>query len=155
MVQTILSAPAPIVFTLLLGFVAAWRHDFGPKEASVLTRMVLLYAVPLALFRRHGWHAARRSGPGYCVRCRDSRGDCLLLLTCVFAVPFRISLLVGRERIGGTNCVFAGRSVHGPPFAVGLVHGLAGRLLLWCMSPLLALSWPNLALRPKGRYRIR
>ena len=50
MVQTILSALAPIVFTLLLGFVAAWRHDFGPKEASVLNRMVLLYAVPLALF---------------------------------------------------------------------------------------------------------
>ena len=50
MVQTILSALAPIVFTLLLGFVAAWRHDFGPKEALVLNRMVLLYAVPLALF---------------------------------------------------------------------------------------------------------
>ena len=50
LVQTILSALAPIVFTLLLGFVAAWRHDFGPKEASVLDRMVLLYAVPLALF---------------------------------------------------------------------------------------------------------
>src|SRR5580693_7618590 len=49
MVRTILSALAPIVFTLLLGFVAAWRHDFGPKEASVLNRMVLLYAVPLAL----------------------------------------------------------------------------------------------------------
>src|SRR5271156_2520303 len=50
MVQTILSALAPIVFTLLLGFVASWRRDFGPKEASVLNRMVLLYAVPLALF---------------------------------------------------------------------------------------------------------
>jgi malonate transporter and related proteins len=50
MVQTILSALAPIVFTLLFGFVAAWRHDFGPKEAAVLNRMVLLYAVPLALF---------------------------------------------------------------------------------------------------------
>ena len=50
MAQTILSALAPIIFTLLLGFVAAWRHDFGPKEASVLNRMVLLYAVPLALF---------------------------------------------------------------------------------------------------------
>ena len=50
LVQTILSALAPIVFTLLLGFVAAWRRDFGPKEASVLNRMVLLYAVPLALF---------------------------------------------------------------------------------------------------------
>src|ERR1700746_367625 len=50
MVETILSALAPIVLTLLLGFVAAWRPAFGPKEASVLNRMVLLYAVPLALF---------------------------------------------------------------------------------------------------------
>jgi hypothetical protein len=36
--------------TFLLGFVAAWRHDFGTKEASILNRTVLLYAVPLALF---------------------------------------------------------------------------------------------------------
>jgi malonate transporter len=49
-VATILSALAPIVITLVLGFLAAWRRDFGPKEASVLNRMVLLYAVPLALF---------------------------------------------------------------------------------------------------------
>ena len=43
MVETILSALPPIVFALLLGFVAAWRHDFGPKEASVLNRMVLWF----------------------------------------------------------------------------------------------------------------
>lgn len=36
--------------TLLLGLVAAWRHDFGPNGASTLNRMVLLYAVPIALF---------------------------------------------------------------------------------------------------------
>ncbi|HEX4160376.1 MAG TPA: AEC family transporter [Rhizomicrobium sp.] len=50
MVETVLSALAPIVATLLLGFVAARRHDFGTKDASVLNRMVLLYAVPIALF---------------------------------------------------------------------------------------------------------
>src|SRR5271170_6713740 len=50
MVETILSALSPVVFTLLLGFVAAWRHDFGTKDATVLNRMVLLYAVPIALF---------------------------------------------------------------------------------------------------------
>jgi malonate transporter and related proteins len=50
LVETILGALAPIVVTLLLGFVAAWRHDFGPTDASVLNRMVLLYAVPIALF---------------------------------------------------------------------------------------------------------
>jgi hypothetical protein len=39
-----------MVVTFLLGFVAAWRGDFGPKDAAILNRMVLLYAVPLMLF---------------------------------------------------------------------------------------------------------
>jgi malonate transporter len=39
-----------MVVTFLLGFIAAWRHDLGPKDASILNRMVLLYAVPLTLF---------------------------------------------------------------------------------------------------------
>jgi predicted permease len=50
MVETVLAALAPIVVTLLLGYIAAWRHDFAPTDASVLNRMVLLYAVPIALF---------------------------------------------------------------------------------------------------------
>src|ERR1700733_5339773 len=50
MLDTILSALLPMVFTFLLGFVAARRHDFGSKDASTLNRMVLLYAVPVALF---------------------------------------------------------------------------------------------------------
>ena len=50
MLDTILSALLPMVFTFLLGFVAARRHDFGAKDASTLNRMVLLYAVPMALF---------------------------------------------------------------------------------------------------------
>jgi hypothetical protein len=50
MVKTILGALLPMLVTFLLGFVAAWRRDFGPKDASTLNRMVLVYAVPLALF---------------------------------------------------------------------------------------------------------
>src|SRR3984885_10895797 len=50
MLDTIFSALLPMVFTFLLGFVAARRHDFGSKDASTLNRMVLLYAVPMALF---------------------------------------------------------------------------------------------------------
>jgi malonate transporter and related proteins len=49
-VETVVSALAPIVVTLLLGLVAAWRHDFGPNQASTLNRMVMMYAVPVALF---------------------------------------------------------------------------------------------------------
>lgn len=50
MLNTIQSAVLPTVVTFLLGFVAAWRHDFGSKDASILNRMVLVYSVPLALF---------------------------------------------------------------------------------------------------------
>jgi malonate transporter and related proteins len=50
MVSTVLGALLPIVVTILLGFVAAWRHDFDAKQASTLNRMVLLYAVPMGLF---------------------------------------------------------------------------------------------------------
>ncbi|HZW80615.1 MAG TPA: AEC family transporter [Candidatus Deferrimicrobiaceae bacterium] len=50
MLNTVLAALLPMVVTFLLGFVAAWRHDFASKDASILNRMVLLYAVPLALF---------------------------------------------------------------------------------------------------------
>ena len=47
---TILSALLPVIVTLLLGFLAAWHHDFESKDASILNRMVLMYATPLAIF---------------------------------------------------------------------------------------------------------
>jgi malonate transporter and related proteins len=50
MLETILGALLPMVVTFLLGFVAARRGGFGPKDAAILNRMVLLYAVPLLLF---------------------------------------------------------------------------------------------------------
>jgi hypothetical protein len=36
--------------TLGLGFFAAWRHEFSAEHASVMNKMVLVYAVPLLLF---------------------------------------------------------------------------------------------------------
>jgi malonate transporter and related proteins len=50
MPETIVESLPPMVVTFLLGFVAAWRGDFGPKDAAILNRMVLLYTVPLLLF---------------------------------------------------------------------------------------------------------
>lgn len=40
----------PIVVTLLLGLLAGWRHDFSQDQASILNRMVMLYALPMLLF---------------------------------------------------------------------------------------------------------
>lgn len=50
MTSTIIGSLLPIVITLLLGFVAGWHHDFDGKQATVLNRMVMLYALPLSLF---------------------------------------------------------------------------------------------------------
>src|SRR6202453_3982451 len=50
MLETIVEALLPMVVTFLFGFVAARRRDFGPKDAAILNRMVLLYAVPMMLF---------------------------------------------------------------------------------------------------------
>jgi predicted permease len=50
MIETIAVALLPAVITVILGFVAAKRHDFVAADASVLIKMVMHYALPLALF---------------------------------------------------------------------------------------------------------
>jgi malonate transporter and related proteins len=50
MLETIAAALLPALITVLLGYVAAWHHDFKREDAAVLNRMVLTYALPLALF---------------------------------------------------------------------------------------------------------
>jgi malonate transporter and related proteins len=50
MIETIIGALLPVVVTLLLGFVAGWHQDFDSTHPAILYRMVMLYALPLALF---------------------------------------------------------------------------------------------------------
>ena len=50
MASTIIGALLPIVVTLMLGYVAGWHQDFDGKQAAILNRMVMLYALPLNLF---------------------------------------------------------------------------------------------------------
>jgi len=50
MASTIVTALLPVVVTMLLGVLAGWHADFVEEQANVLTRMVLLYALPLNLF---------------------------------------------------------------------------------------------------------
>src|SRR5450755_4870958 len=47
---TVVNALLPVVLTLLLGYVAGWHHDADTSVAAVLNRIVLTYALPLALF---------------------------------------------------------------------------------------------------------
>jgi malonate transporter and related proteins len=44
MLSTVVGALLPIVVTLAPGFFAAWHKDFKADQASVLNRMVMLYA---------------------------------------------------------------------------------------------------------------
>jgi hypothetical protein len=40
----------PVIVALALGFFAAWRYEFTPRQALALHRMVLLHASPLLMF---------------------------------------------------------------------------------------------------------
>jgi malonate transporter and related proteins len=48
--ETIIEALLPAAITIALGYLAARHHDFGAPEASTLIRMVMTYALPIALF---------------------------------------------------------------------------------------------------------
>lgn len=50
MFETIAIALLPAVITVVLGYIAARRHDFVQGDASVLIKMVMSYALPLSLF---------------------------------------------------------------------------------------------------------
>jgi len=50
MLEKILGALLPAVITMLLGYFAAWHHDFQQKEVPTLNKMVMTYALPLSLF---------------------------------------------------------------------------------------------------------
>lgn len=50
MFDLIIASLLPVTIILLLGFLAAARHDFTKDHAAVFNQMVMLYALPLCLF---------------------------------------------------------------------------------------------------------
>lgn len=118
MATTIFNALLPVVLTLLLGVVAAWEHDFDQKQAAVLNRMVMVYALPLVMFA--GIAATPRE---------QLAGDATLIGVIVFTllagyiVPLLIAhYVVGRDlmtsalqalAIGGPSVAFVGLPVLG------------------------------------------
>lgn len=50
MADTIVQALLPIIVVLLIGYAAAWRHQFPDNQASIINHMVMGYAFPLSLF---------------------------------------------------------------------------------------------------------
>jgi malonate transporter len=83
---TVLNALLPVVLTLLLGYSAGLHHDADADVASVLNRIVLTYALPLALFS--GMVSNTRA---------QLMGDLPLLLTLLvgLVVPSVIVVLLG------------------------------------------------------------
>ena len=87
MASTIISALLPIIVTLLLGFAAGWHHDFDGKQAAILNRMVMLYALPLSLF------------VGLLGTPRDevlAQGRLALWVFLVMVVPYAIVVILAR-----------------------------------------------------------
>src|SRR6201996_2121982 len=118
MLDTILSALLPMVVSFLLGFVAAWRHDFGLKDASTLNRMVLQYAVPLALF----------AGTVMTSRKELSQDIPLVITLCVgiigfYCVVFLFSRLFFHMNMGGSALPALTVSAPAVPFVGPAVLG--------------------------------
>jgi len=99
MLNTILGAVLPTVVTFLLGF-APRRHEFEVKDALILNRMVLLYAVPMALFA--GTVTTTRSELGQdiplaialCIAIVGLYGLVFVLSRFAFRLPMGVSALV-------------------------------------------------------------
>jgi malonate transporter len=97
--NTVLGALLPMVVTFVLGFIAAWHRDLGRNDASILNRMVLLYAVPLALFA--GTVTTSRAALSQdiplvialCVAIIALYGSVFLLSRIIFRVPTSVSAL--------------------------------------------------------------
>jgi malonate transporter len=112
-----------MVATFLLGFVAAWRHDFGPKDAPILNRMVLTYAVPLALF----------AGTVTATRAELDQDFPLVVALCVgiiglYAVVFLLVRIVFHLRTGASALAALTASAPAVPFIGPAVLGdLLGR----------------------------
>jgi predicted permease len=107
-----------MVVTFVLGFVAAWRHDFGSKDASTLNRMVLQYAVPLALF----------AGTVMTLRAALSRDIPLVITLCVaiigfYCVVFLFSRLVLHMQVSSSALSALTASAPAVPFVGPVVLG--------------------------------
>ena len=116
MLTTILGALLPMVVTLLLGFVAGWHHDFRPKDAWILNRLVLLYSVPLALF----------AGMVGTPRAELRQDTPLIFALCVavvglYGVVFLLSRFAFRFRVGTSALAALTASAPAIPF-VGLLQ---------------------------------
>jgi malonate transporter and related proteins len=115
---TIVGALLPMVVSFLLGFVAAWRHDFGSKDASTLNRMVLQYAVPLALF----------AGTVMTSRKALSQDLPLVITLCVaiigfYCVAFLFSRLILHMQVSGSALSALTASAPAVPFVGPAVLG--------------------------------
>src|SRR6202522_4496598 len=107
-----------MVVTFVLGFIAAWHRDLGRDDASILNRMVLLYAVPLALFA--GTVTTSRAALGQDIP--------LVIALCVaiigfYGVVFLLCRLVFRMQL--SNCALAALTASAPavPFVGPAVLG--------------------------------
>jgi malonate transporter and related proteins len=110
-----------MIVTFLLGFVAAWRRDFGPKDAAILNRMVLHYAVPLLLF------AGMVSTP----RAELSQGIPLLIALCVaivglYGVVLLSSRFAFRQRMSTSALAALTASAPAVPFSAVLGYLFGG-----------------------------
>lgn len=127
MIQTVIAALLPVVITMCLGFFAGWHKDFNAEQGGVLNRMVMLYALPLALF-------ASMMGIKRSVLLQQ--GDMALILLIGMVIGYAIVFAIARyifRRSNGASALLA-IAIAGPsiPFigtpVLGYLYGDVGAI---------------------------
>ena len=141
--NTILNALLPVFITLLLGYLAAWRHDDDSQSVSVLNKMVMTFTLPLSLFA------------GTVTMSREQLVSNLPLVAVLFAgvvVPFALAVVVARyvfhRSLGESTLQAMAISFPAVPFiglpVLGAIIGAQGATLTVAVAGLIT----NLAVVP-------
>ena len=127
MFETIAIALLPAVITVVLGYIAARRHDFVPEDASVLIKMVMSYALPLSLFvgTVHTPRAALLADVSLLAAL-------FVVIVCLYVVVFAVAHLVfhyslGASALGALAASAPNFAFIGPP-VLGNLYGPASNV---------------------------
>ena len=127
MIATISGALVPAVVADMLGYLAARRRDFGSSDAPILTRMVITYALPLAVFV--GTVRTTRASLGQDLPLLIALAAAVISVYCVIFVVCRYRL-----RLSPAVSVLFAMAASAPdapffgPAVVGYLYGTGGSI---------------------------
>jgi malonate transporter and related proteins len=95
MFDLIISSLFPMAFLLLLGYFAAYHQDFTKDNATILNKMVMLYALPLCLFSNIATTSIHKI-----IEQRDTLLALFLVMLPVYVITLFVSKILFKQTLG-------------------------------------------------------